>query len=59
MQNAGITILVVIILGAISFLAMYYFTDFGVKKSLVIAGSAAVAMIIFDVVILKLIKKNR
>ncbi len=59
MDKTGILILTVVMLGVISFLVMYNFAGFGFKKSLIIAGGASAAMLIFDLIVFKMIKKNR
>lgn len=58
MNKTGITILTIIVVSVIVFLFMYYFTDFGLQKSLIISGGAAAAMIIFDVIVLNMIKED-
>ncbi len=58
MNNIAITILTIIVLSIAAFCLMYYLTDFNLKKSLIISGGAAIAMILFDVVILNLIKRS-
>jgi low affinity Fe/Cu permease len=58
MNKVAITILTIIVLSIAAFCLMYYLTDFGLKKSLIISVGAAVAMILFDVVILNLVRKR-
>jgi len=58
MNRIVITIVTVILLSAIGFLLMHYILGWTMKKSLIIAGGAAGAMILFDVIILNLVKRR-
>jgi hypothetical protein len=58
MNKTLLTIVTIVVLSSVAYLVMYHFIGFEQKKALWISGGAGVAMILFDVVLLNLIRKR-
>lgn len=50
MNNTILVVLIILGISSLAFLMTHYLLEWSWKKSLIIAGSAGVAMIIFDVI---------
>ncbi len=51
MKKILVTIMTIVAFSIIAALVMYYFIGWTVQKSVIIAGSSAAAMIVFDIAI--------
>jgi hypothetical protein len=58
MNKTLLTVVTIVVLSSVAYLVMYYFIGFEQKKALWISGGAGVAIILFDVVLLNLIRKR-
>ncbi len=58
MNKRSLIILTVFVLTIITFFAMYFLTDFGLKKSLFISLFGAVGVLIGDLVILNIARRQ-